>query len=611
MQGLTNSGDLTVQGGSLASLANTGGKADLTSTQITGALGITGGDVALEDAVVSGKTTVATGTDLTADRTGFSDVIVSGNFTATDSTITGLTNEMGSVTLTDTIVNGLVSTQGKVNLSGDVQLTGGVSGGGSITNSGNLILGSADNTKYVGTFNQTDGKTIADSNNFFKGTNTISGGALETKGDTIGYTATATGSGAISFESTATDETVVHNANKIALSDSEVGNTVVSFKNGSYTLNDMGSGTAEDLVKFDNAIVQLTANEYAGEIYSFNDTTVDLRGNGLTNVQFTGDNLALSNTDLAFDVELSKNADGTLALGSDTITVLNSSNTASFDLDLTKVQIINNVQLDSGLTTSISKKVLEGVTFNTPTNSALVSTDVYQYNVSADDQTINLTSIQAANGDSLKAVNQYGGDSAFYMTNLDSRYEMSSALGGTGTGNKLIQGYVDGSNIIKSTIDANGNSMFDITDQNTNLTVKDVAITNASSVLKTAQGAGTTTFENVWIHNTTNIGLENGNLVANPIISNAAGNDTAYGLVLKNVLIQDAEDLVENSGSMNVQNSTLKGIENAGRFNAENSTLATVENTGSFTTNGGTIAALLNTAGSAILTDTTISGALD
>ena len=611
MQGLTNSGDLTILGGSLASLANTGGEADLTSTQITGALGITGGDVALEDAVVSGKTTVATGTDLTADRTGFSDVAVSGNFTATDSTIAGLTNEFGTVTLTDSIVSGLVANQGKVNLAGDIQLTGGVSGTGSITNSGNLILGSADNTKYVGAFNQTDGKTIADSNNFFQGTNTISGGALETKGDTIGFTATATGSGAISFESTSSDTSVVHDANKIALSDSEVGNTVVSFKNGSYTLNDMGSGTAEDLIKFDNATVQLTANEYAGETYSFNDTTVDLRGNGLTNVQFTGDNLSLFNTDLAFDVELSKNTDGTLALGSDTITVLNPSNTSSFDLDLTKVQIINNVQLDSGLTTSISKKVLEGVTFNTPTNSALVSTDVYQYNVSADDQTINLTSIQAANGDSLKAVNQYVGDSAFYMTNLDSRYEMSSALGGTGTGNKLIQGYVDGSNIIKSTIDANGNSMFDITDQNTNLTVKDVAITNASSVLKTAQGAGTTTFENVWIHNTTNIGLENGNLVANPIISNAAGDDTTYGLVLKNVLIQDAEDLVENLGSMNVQNSTLKGLINSGRFNGENATLTSVENSGSFTTNGGSISSLLNTAGNATLTDTTISGALD
>ena len=608
MQGLTNSGDLTILGGSLASLANTGGKADLTSTQITGALGITGGDVVLTDSIVGGKTTIASSTNLTADRTSLEDVAVSGNFMATDSTIAGLTNEFGTVTLTDTIVNGLVSTQGKVNLAGDIQLTGGVSGTGSITNSGNLILGAADNTKYVGAFNQTDGKTVADSENFFQDTNTISGGILETKGDTIGYTATATGNGTISFEAMASD--VVHSANNISLSNDMNGSSVVSFKNGSYTLNDMGSGTSEDLVKFDNAIVQLTANDYAGETYSFNDTTIDLRGNGLSNIQFTGDNLALSNTDLAFDVKLSI-TDGFLALDSDTITVSNASNTASFDLDLTKVQIINNVQLDSGLTTSVSKKVLEGVTFNTPTNSALVSTDVYQYNVSADDQTINLTSIQAANGDSLKTVNQYVGDSAFYMTNLDSRYEMSSALGGTGTGNKLIQGYVDGTNIIKSTIDANSNSMFDVTDQNTILTVKDVAITNASSVLKTAQGAGTTTFENVWIHNTTNIGLENGNLVANPIISNTAGDDTTYGLVLKNVLIQDTEDLVENSGSMNVQNSTLKGLINSGRFNAENATLTSVENSGSFTTNGGSIYSFLNLDGNARLTDTAISTVLD
>ncbi len=612
MQGLTNSGDLTILGGSLASLANTGGKADLTSTQITGALGITGGDVALEDTVVSGKTTVATGTDLTADRTAFSDVIVAGNFTATDSSIAGLTNDLGSVTLTDSIVTGLLSGQGKTNLSGDIQLTGGVSGTGSITNSGNLILGAADNTKYVGTFSQTDGKTIADSNNFFQKSNIISGGILETKGDTIGYTATATGRGAISFESTSSDTSVVHDANKIVLSNVQNGTSTISFKNGTYTLADMGSGTAEDLIKFDNATVQLTANEYAGETYSFNDTTVDLRGNGLSNIQFTGDNLFLSNTDLAFDVKLSKNTDGTLALGSDTITVLNPSNTSSFDLDLTKVQIINNVQLDSGLTTSISKKVLEGVTFNTPINSALVSTDVYQYNVGLkDSQTIELTAIQAANGDSLRAVNQYTGDSAFYMTNLDSRYEMNSSLGTTGTGNKLVQGYTDGSNIIKSTIDANGYSMFDVSNADTNLTVKDVAITDTSSVLTTAQGAGTTTFENVWIHNTTNVGLENGNLVANPIMSNAAGDDTTYGLVLKNVHIQDAEDLIENSGAMNVQNSTLKDLINSGRFNGVNSTLTSVENSGSFTTNGGSISSLLNTAGSTTLIDTTISGVLD
>ena len=65
-------GWLGVDGGSLASLANTGGEASLTDATITGALDATGGAVSLHGTTVDGKTTVGAKGTLTArNGTGF------------------------------------------------------------------------------------------------------------------------------------------------------------------------------------------------------------------------------------------------------------------------------------------------------------------------------------------------------------------------------------------------------------------------------------------------------------------------------------------------------------------------------------------------------------
>ena len=667
LSAIENAGTLDVTGGTVASLSNTAGTADITNAQINGVVGITGGAVTMDNAIVSAKATVSSGASLiTKNNTSLSAVENAGTLDVTGGTIASLTNtaktstlngvqvngsasitggavvasgtnikgqttvgvngslttqnnsslsgveNLGNVSVLDSQINGLVSNNGTMTLSGDARLSGGVSGTGVINNTGNLTLGSADNTAFTGDFNQTAGLTIADSENFFQGNNKIAGGSLELKGDSLALKTDVTGNGTVTFETINSTSTI--NANKITLSSEVAGNSSVSFTNGTYTLGDMGDGTATDKVEFKNAVVKLTG-DYGGETYSFENSTIDLRGNGITDVQFSTDNLQLSNTDLAFDVKLSKNADGTLSMDSDTLTNLTTQGSnPTFNLDLTKVQIANNVGLDSGLTTSISKKVLDGASFNTPTNSALVSTDVYQYNVGLKDaQTIELTSIQAANGDSLKAVNQYTGNSAFYMTNLDSRYEMNSDLGLTGTGNKLIQGVIEttdtGAVVIKNTIDANNYKMFDVQNDSTNLTVKNVEITGATSVLNAT--AGTTIFENVVIRDTNNTTLLNGNLIDQPIITNDAGDDTIFGLVLNNVFIQDENDEIKSTGALKTTNSSLKGLENSGRFYSVDSTLTSVSNSGRLTANGGTIAQILNTGGTANLTDALISGTLD
>ena len=110
-----------------------------------------------------------------------------------------VTKEDGSIAeiehLNDIYIGGGIIYLKGDNPNSEEYIGGGIRGGkgvGTIDKSsvGTFLLAeSSDNTGYTGIFNQTAGKTIANSETFFRGTNNIDGGELETHGSEIAYTA--------------------------------------------------------------------------------------------------------------------------------------------------------------------------------------------------------------------------------------------------------------------------------------------------------------------------------------------------------------------------------------------------------------------------------------
>ncbi len=604
MDSVINSDSFVSDGDTITSLTNTG-EATLTDARITLVKNENAGAIDLVDSIVT-----------TLEN--------KGQTTVEDGEITALSNNAGTIRLEGiTTVSGLTSANGgDINISGTVALEGGVKGVGNINNSGTLTFASGDNTNFKGTFTQIGGTTTADSTNFFGGTNIIEGGKLNTRGDSLDYTATVNG-GSLEHTHTGTEASL---PNKITMTAGSA-----TFKNGAYALNNMGTGGA---VTFENATVALNDATYTGVEYGFKNSLVDLRNSAISATTF--DSLGLENANLAFDAEL-KMVDGSLTMVVDTLQRTNGSGLVN--LDLNRVNIINNAAVgDSGLVTSLTKQVLLGnnLTFKTPAeNNAFVSTDVYQYEVSLnqDAKSIDLTAIRSADGNSLKAVNQYDGDSAFYINASEKWYDMAKqtgniGLGETGSGKKTIQGAVDGE--VKSVIDANEQSMFNVNNAGTDLLIKDLEIQGATSVLTMSKGRAE--LNNVVISNTKN-------KEGDAIISNASNN-----LTLNNVFIEDEKGLIQNdiNGQLFVNNSKLQDITNKNyvelssssvdevtnkvAFTSQNSKINKMINNSSFTSDGdeivalenngywgevtnGEIGTLINT-GKAILTDTKITNTL-
>ena len=152
-------------------------------------------------------------------------------------------------------------------------------------------------------------------------------------------------------------------------------------------------------------------------------------------------------------------------------------------------------------------------------------------------------------GDTLAVVNTSNhGDRNFTTDNVNDKYVVKENLGETGAGEFSIQGASKGNK--RSTIDMNAHSGFILKKDNTDLTLKDVKITNASELVKA-------------INKNTTINIDNSELTNNGLGIKTVGNINVKG----HSKIDDKIVLMSSDSKMNVDasddvdlNSTITGV---------------------------------------------------
>ena len=278
-------------------------------------------------------------------------------------------------------------------------------------------------------------------------------------------------------------------------------NNRINLINGSYNLNaDIANSINNNVLGFENATLKLGLTDYNTGKYVVKNSTIDLSGDGKYNTYQFKDLTTEGNVNLAIDVPSTILSD---KLVSD----------AAGEIKLTNLKFGDDYQ-DYGLYNPIEIEVLGGnLVLNTvdPINFA---TDIYEYDlsISEDKQSVILTAINATTADSLGAQNRKNGTRIFTFTNKDNNpYQIAKNLGNTGTGIFTVNGVVDDSNNILTTIDGSDKySMFNVVNDNTVLNINNVNIQNAKtlgngSVINQTSKSGVTNITNAVItHNTSN-----------------------------------------------------------------------------------------------------------
>ena len=292
-------------------------------------------------------------------------------------------------------------------------------------------------------------------------------------------------------------------------------NNRINLINGSYNLNaDIANSINNNVLGFENATLKLGLTDYNTGKYVVKNSTIDLSGDGKYNTYQFKDLTTEGNVNLAIDVDF-KSQDSNLSTSVIPSTILSDKlvSDAAGEIKLTNLKFGDDYQ-DYGLYNPIEIEVLGGnLVLNTvdPINFA---TDIYEYDlsISEDKQSVILTAINATTADSLGAQNRKNGTRIFTFTNKDNNpYQIAKNLGNTGTGIFTVNGVVDDSNNILTTIDGSDKySMFNVVNDNTVLNINNVNIQNAKtlgngSVINQTSKSGVTNITNAVItHNTSN-----------------------------------------------------------------------------------------------------------
>ncbi len=316
----------------------------------------------------------------------------------------------------------------------------------------------------------------------------------------------------------------------------------------------------------DNTYENATLNMDSSNILDLTDGKVDetTTTTTITKLTTTDTEGAKLKVDLALD-----NSGGSWQMTSDS----QLASPSDYTFGIAKTQIDNTAFIADGdvsdFVTEIEmdKAILVGDTVqfsdNTPEEPALQG-NIYSYTLHATDDKkgLLLTATGLADG-SLEYVNKHTQDRTFDMSYAlkDGKAEYTLAedadMGVTGGAKKDILGGTD--NAADSVIHANGHDLFNVVDDNTELTVQNLTITGAGTVLTTAEGTENTSFNNVVITDG-----------QGDISINNAGTATFV-----DTTVTDTAGSVNNTGTMNLGGTTV--------LNAE------VTGTGAINVTGGTV----------------------
>ena len=299
---------------------------------------------------------------------------------------------------------------------------------------------------------------------------------------------------------------------------------------GTYTLAGDLANYAGNQVSFANSTIELTGDTYNGS-YSITDSVIDLIDDNTATKTFA--NLTTSGSEIKIDVDL------TLPTRTSDKLVSKGGNGGALELALKDINL-NDQKTDNGLGESYNINVLGGnLTLDNDDSLDFWATSAYEYRVTIakGGQDIILTAIKASGENSLKAMNNQSGDRGFQFHADDpDPYIIGESLGTTASGSFIVKGEANGNTVISGN---NTKSFFEVTQDDTDLTVKDLTIQdahsdNGGSVVIANNGSSTVNLDNVNITSSSSGG--NGGVINNTnsksfIINNSElTNNTSNGL---------------------------------------------------------------------------------
>lgn len=288
-------------------------------------------------------------------------------------------------------------------------------------------------------------------------------------------------------------------------------NSVVGFGNGAngaqinfssnsptegiYTLaGDLANYTGNQ-VSFDSSTIKLADSDYTyNGNYTITDSVIDLTENGTHTTTF--ENLTTSGSQIKIDVDL------TLPDPTSDKLVSKAGSGGALELALKDINLKDQTT-DNGLGESYKITVLGGnLTLDNDDSLDFWATSAYEYRVTIahGGQNIILTAIKASDNNSLKAMNNQEGNRGFQFHSDDpDPYIIGESLGTIASGSFVVKGEENGSTVISG---EDSKSFFEVTQDNTDLTVENVTIQdahsdNVGSVVIANNGSSTVKLDNV------------------------------------------------------------------------------------------------------------------
>lgn len=301
---------------------------------------------------------------------------------------------------------------------------------------------------------------------------------------------------------------------------------------GTYTLAGDLANYAGNQVSFDSSTIKLADSDYKyNGNYTITNSVIDLTENGTHTTTFA--NLTTSDSKIKIDVDL------TLPTPTSDKLVSNGDQGGALELALKDINL-NDQKTDNGLGESYNINVLGGnLTLDNDDSLDFWATSAYEYRVTIakGGQDIILTAIKASDENSLKVMNNQSGNRGFQFHADDpDPYIIGESLGTTASGSFVVKGEANGNTVISGN---NTKSFFEVTQDDTDLTVKDLTIQdahsdNGGSVVIANNGSSTVNLDNVNITSSSSGG--NGGVINNTnsesfIINNSElTNNTSNGL---------------------------------------------------------------------------------
>jgi predicted outer membrane repeat protein len=497
----TNTMNITASNGGTVKFENNTDKGLSDGSYGSGAIGVLGNNVNITadggTVTFSGNKTSAGGT-LSAGAL-FIDSYRGGSGTDTTFKLS-TTNANSSIVFSNNTISGGTARDIAVfggNLlvdgaGGYVALGGGISGGGTLTKSGNnALIFSGDNSLYSGTFTQTGGATKFNTAATLFGTSVantkIQGGEQQivltdaSNANTSKAKGTFSSDGALAYlASTSNAITAVFaNPSNVNFSDSTdiifganynlSANTKIA---ANYILNADSDFSKTNLgrVIFRDSTLKINQTSYTKN-YGLNNTLLDLRNSAAATATFANLTSA-NNSSVALDAVMTAGA-----LTSDKLAVTTATGGAN-TIALANVNL-TGLSSDNGSSTTYSTSVLSGLTFSGVNVSQYANSPIYKYLVGVNGTNLTLTATGFTDGNSLDAVNKLTGTRKFdfgvYGTATNQTYATSGNLSNAGTGTFSVLGRSGYNDVIN----AGGHTLFNLTDS-TALTVKDITLTGAS-----------------------------------------------------------------------------------------------------------------------------------